>query len=57
MEHIKQQQPNTTTELELSFGMSGDYELAIEKGSTEVRIGSTIFGEREYSKPNSELSA
>lgn len=32
---------------ELSMGMSGDYELAIEKGSTMVRIGSAIFGERE----------
>lgn len=30
----------------LSFGMSGDYELAIEEGSTMVRIGSSIFGER-----------
>jgi len=34
----------------LSFGMSGDYELAIEEGSTMVRIGSSIFGERDYSK-------
>ena len=30
----------------LSMGMSDDYHLAIEYGSTEVRIGSTIFGER-----------
>jgi len=30
----------------LSFGMSGDYELAIEEGSTMVRIGSLIFGSR-----------
>ncbi|MBL6661320.1 MAG: YggS family pyridoxal phosphate-dependent enzyme [Crocinitomicaceae bacterium] len=30
----------------LSMGMSGDYELAIEEGSTMVRIGSTIFGAR-----------
>lgn len=34
----------------LSMGMSGDYNLAIEEGSTMVRIGSTIFGERDYSK-------
>ncbi len=34
----------------LSFGMSGDYELAIAEGSTMVRIGSSIFGERDYSK-------
>lgn len=32
----------------LSMGMSDDYRLAIEYGSTEVRIGSTIFGERAY---------
>ncbi|KAF7831358.1 pyridoxal phosphate homeostasis protein [Senna tora] len=35
---------------ELSMGMSNDYELAIEMGSTNVRIGSTIFGPREYAK-------
>lgn len=33
---------------ELSMGMSGDFEQAIEMGSTNVRIGSTIFGAREY---------
>lgn len=33
---------------ELSMGMSNDYEIAIEEGSTEVRIGTAIFGEREY---------
>ena len=32
----------------LSMGMSDDYLVAMECGSTEVRIGSTIFGEREY---------
>ena len=32
----------------LSMGMSDDYPMAMEYGSTEVRIGSTIFGEREY---------
>lgn len=31
---------------EVSMGMSGDYELAIEEGSTMVRIGSAIFGSR-----------
>jgi uncharacterized pyridoxal phosphate-containing UPF0001 family protein len=35
-------------ECELSMGMSGDFELAIEMGSTNVRVGSTIFGAREY---------
>ncbi len=33
---------------ELSMGMSGDYEIAIEEGSTMVRIGTAIFGERNY---------
>ena len=32
----------------LSMGMSGDYQLAIECGSTMVRIGSSIFGTRNY---------
>jgi hypothetical protein len=31
---------------ELSMGMSGDYKLAIEEGSTIIRLGSIIFGER-----------
>lgn len=35
--------------LELSMGMSGDFEAAIERGATNVRVGSTIFGERDYS--------
>ncbi|MDO4908573.1 MAG: YggS family pyridoxal phosphate-dependent enzyme [Corynebacterium sp.] len=34
---------------ELSMGMSGDYTLAIEEGATVVRIGSAIFGKRDYS--------
>ena len=34
----------------LSFGMSGDYLLAIEEGSTMIRVGSSIFGERNYTK-------
>jgi pyridoxal phosphate enzyme (YggS family) len=32
----------------LSMGMSGDYKIAIEEGSTMVRIGSSIFGARNY---------
>jgi pyridoxal phosphate enzyme (YggS family) len=36
-------------ELELSMGMSGDFEIAIAKGATNVRVGSTIFGDRDYS--------
>lgn len=33
---------------ELSMGMSDDYKIAMEYGATLVRIGTTIFGEREY---------
>jgi uncharacterized pyridoxal phosphate-containing UPF0001 family protein len=32
------------------MGMSGDYGIAIEEGATMVRIGSLIFGEREFRK-------
>lgn len=37
---------------ELSMGMSDDYQLAIEEGSTLVRVGSLIFGARQYITPN-----
>ncbi len=33
---------------EISMGMSGDYKLAIEQGSTIIRVGSSIFGNRVY---------
>ena len=36
----------------LSMGMSGDYEDAIACGSTMIRVGTAIFGARDYSKPN-----
>jgi len=32
----------------LSMGMSGDYKIAIEEGSTMIRVGSAIFGSRNY---------
>ena len=32
----------------LSMGMSGDYEVAIEEGATFVRVGTSIFGDRQY---------
>ena len=32
----------------LSMGMSGDFEIAIEEGATHVRVGSAIFGKRDY---------
>lgn len=34
---------------ELSMGMTGDYQVAIEEGATMVRVGTAIFGERDYS--------
>lgn len=34
----------------LSMGMTGDYEVAVEEGATHVRVGTGIFGERDYSK-------
>lgn len=37
---------NSSSFEHISMGMSGDYELAIQQGSTMVRIGSTIFGHR-----------
>ena len=33
---------------ELSMGMTGDYEVAIEEGATYVRVGTGIFGNRQY---------
>jgi hypothetical protein len=33
---------------ELSMGMSGDFEVAIEEGATMIRVGTAIFGERRY---------
>ena len=45
------QPPTANCQLQmLSMGMSGDYKIAIEEGSTMVRVGSLIFGERT-SKP------
>lgn len=35
---------------QISMGMSGDYDIALQEGTTLVRIGSGIFGERDYSK-------
>lgn len=43
--YIEKSNINLTT---LSIGMSGDYKLAIENGSTMIRVGSAIFGARNY---------
>ena len=43
---LQRKMPDIST---LSMGMSGDYKIAVEEGSTTVRIGSSIFGVRNYS--------
>lgn len=45
--YARYETPNSKFEI-LSIGMSADYAIAIEEGSTMVRIGSLIFGERQY---------
>ncbi len=48
-EKLKRQTlPTNVRMTELSMGMSGDYRIAIEEGSTMVRVGSAIFGNRNY---------
>ncbi|MDO4733361.1 MAG: YggS family pyridoxal phosphate-dependent enzyme [Bacillota bacterium] len=42
------QRPNCDPSL-LSMGMSGDYEIAVEEGANILRVGSAIFGQRNYS--------
>jgi PLP dependent protein len=41
--------PNTEMKY-LSMGMSNDYQIAIEEGANMIRIGTAIFGKRDYSK-------
>lgn len=45
--NIEKQQIPRVIMKELSMGMSGDFEVAIEEGATLVRVGTAIFGERE----------
>jgi PLP dependent protein len=42
--------PSTSSFCELSMGMSDDFQIAIEEGSTMVRVGSSIFGSRMYNR-------
>ena len=42
---LKIHQPQLNT---LSMGMSGDYKIALKEGSNMIRVGSTIFGNRNY---------
>lgn len=46
---ISQNKYDNVTMKFLSMGMSGDYEVAIEEGSNMVRVGTAIFGNRDYS--------
>jgi len=46
-DRIKQQSLSDVSLEELSMGMTGDFEVAIEEGATLVRIGTAIFGERK----------
>jgi pyridoxal phosphate enzyme (YggS family) len=46
-DQIKEQSPPNVSLEELSMGMTGDFEAAIEEGATLVRIGTAIFGERK----------
>jgi pyridoxal phosphate enzyme (YggS family) len=42
--------PGNVQMMELSMGMSGDYPIAIEEGSTMIRVGTAIFGQRNYNQ-------
>jgi pyridoxal phosphate enzyme (YggS family) len=44
---LRDRQSNPTALHELSMGMSGDYEAAIEEGATLIRVGTALFGPRE----------
>ncbi len=45
-DHIKEEAVENVSMEELSMGMTGDFEVAIEEGATLVRIGTAIFGKR-----------
>ena len=48
MDYLKDLFPEYEDFKELSIGMSGDWQIAVECGSTMVRVGTAIFGPREY---------
>ncbi|AZZ39599.1 YggS family pyridoxal phosphate-dependent enzyme [Acidipropionibacterium jensenii] len=48
-QRLRQEAPATSSWDELSMGMSGDFEQAIAHGATVVRVGTAIFGARDYS--------
>jgi uncharacterized pyridoxal phosphate-containing UPF0001 family protein len=47
-DRIVEENINRVEMRELSMGMSGDYDVAVEEGATIVRVGRKIFGERQY---------
>ena len=49
-----QNQPQFPSLIELSMGMSNDFRVAIEEGSTTVRLGTAIFGKRMVRQPDTE---
>ncbi len=49
-ERISQENIKNVSMEELSMGMTNDFPLAIEKGATMVRVGTGIFGKRDYTK-------
>ena len=46
---IKSKNIDNVNMCNLSMGMTGDFEVAIEEGATLVRVGTGIFGDRDYS--------
>ena len=46
-DEIQKDAPDNVSMRELSMGMTGDFEVAIEEGATLVRVGTAIFGERK----------
>jgi uncharacterized pyridoxal phosphate-containing UPF0001 family protein len=48
LERIRRELPEARDMTELSMGMTNDYPIAVEEGATIVRIGSGIFGKRDY---------
>lgn len=51
---IRSKNIDNITMRELSMGMTNDYEVAIEEGATIVRVGTGIFGERDYSAADTQ---
>lgn len=49
-DELRERRPELIGEGGLSMGMTNDYQLAIEEGATVVRVGTAIFGARDYSK-------